>query len=333
MQRVIIIILFSSPFFVFSQQRSSYYNEYIERMNNKLNLKVEFDNDVESYKFGNNNSGYTIKPNTSYRNTISINYRYITFKVGFSPKYLSNKNTIAKGETQTFKLQSDIYIKNWMQTIEYSRVSGYYVDDIFSSGSEITINDDNIIILPHLKTKNFSGITRFKFNPDFSLKALLNQQEIQRKSDGSFVPSLTWNFFEMYDNSSVKDINSFSLVFNAGYYYTYVLNKKWYSTLGLSPGLGLGFNKLTEKTESGDITSKNNDLVFNINGHLGLGYNSESFFGGLAFRFLGTSRDDNSPIQFQTTRGIFQIFVGYRFKTPKFIEEGMEYIEEKNPLF
>lgn len=302
-------------------------------MNNKLNLKFELDNDIESYEYGDKNAGYTIKPNTNYRNTISANYRYITFKLGYTPKYLSNKDTNIKGKTKTFKLQSDIYIRNWMQTFEYSKVSGFYVTDIVSSSALEPFSKDDIIILPHLKTRTFTGITRFKFNPDFSLKALLNQQEIQRKSAGSFVPSLTWNSFKISDKSSIQDLKSFSLVLNAGYYYTYVLNEKWYSTLGAGPGFGIGFNELITKSDEGNIKIKNNDLVFNINAHLGIGYNSKSFFGGLALRGIGTSRDDNSVIQFNTLRGIFQVFIGYRFKSPKFIEEGMDWLEDQNPLF
>lgn len=333
MQRVILILLFYFPLFAFSQQNASYFSSYFEKMNNKLNLKYEIDNDIESYKYGNNKNGYTIEPNTNYRNTISVNYRYITLKVGFSPKYLANENTDIKGKTNTFKLQSDIYIQNWIQTFEYQKISGYHVTNIFNSDSDISSDFDEIIILPHLKTKSISGITRYKFNPDFSLKALLNQQEIQTKSAGSFVPSFTWNYFEIYDKSSVQDVSSFSMIFSAGYFYTYVLNEKWYATLGLSPGLGLGFNKLILKSENEEITTKNNDIVFNINAHLGIGYNSKSFFGGLALRATGTSRDNSSIVEFDTLRGIFQIFIGYRFKTPKFVEEGMDWLEQENPLF
>lgn len=333
MQKFILVLFFCSSAWVFSQNRATYYNEYIERMNNKLNLKFELDNDVESYEYGDKNSGYTIQPNTNYRNTISANYRFITFKIGYSPRYLSDRNKDVKGKTQTFKFQSDIYIRNWMQTFEYSRVSGFYVTDIVSSPVMEPFSSDDIIILPHLKTRNFTGITRFKFNPDFSLKALLNQQEIQRKSAGSFVPSLTWNSFKIYDKSSIQDLKSFSLVFNAAYYYTYVFNEKWYSSLGVGPGIGFGFNELITKTDEGNTATKNNDLVFNINAHLGIGYNSKSFFGGFALRGIGTSRDDNSVIEFNTFRGIFQIFVGYRFKSPKFVEEGMDWLEDQNPLF
>jgi len=220
-----------------------------------------------------------------------------------------------------------------MQTFEYSKFSGFYVTDIVSNSALEPLTEDDIIILPDLKTRNFRGITRFKFNPDFSLKALLNQQEIQRKSAGSFVPSLTWNSFKISDKSSIQDLKSFSLVFNAGYYYTYVLNEKWYSTLGLGPGFGFGFNKSITKSDEGNTTTKNNDLVFNINAHLGIGYNSKSFFGGIALRGIGTSRDKNSVIEFNTTRGIFQIFIGYRFKSPKVLEDGMDWLEDQNPLF
>ncbi len=47
---------------------------------------------------------------------------------------------------------------------------------------------------------------------------------------------------------------------------------------------------------------------------------------------MATTRRDNEIIQFDTFRSHFQIFIGYRFKAPKFAKESVDWIEEKSPI-
>jgi hypothetical protein len=92
------------------------------------------------------------------------------------------------------------------------------------------------------------------------------------------------------------------------------------------------FNRLKTKTEEGLIESNNNEFIFNINSHIGLGYNSKSFFAGLALKGIATTRADNSVIKFNTQRSSFLLFVGYRFNAPKFMKKSFDWVEDKNPF-
>ena len=333
MMRLFFLLFFSLPLLVYSQENISLSNsEYIEIMNNKLSLKLGIDNDIESFEFKDENLNYLIEPNIDLRTELSIHYRFISFSIGYTPKFLSNNNKDLNGETKVFKIQTDLYLKNWIQTFEYYKVKGFYLTDLKGSENLNLPEDIQFLILPDLKTVTIRGVTRYKFNNNFSLKALTTQNEIQRKSAGSFIPSLTYSYFEITDKSTFQDLNSYSLIINTGYFHTFVINKKWYSGLGISPGLGIEFNKLITRTDNGNIYSRDNDLVFNLDTHLGLGYNSKSFFGGVDLRFIATTRDENSIIEFDTLRGLFQIFIGYRFNSPKFLKESVDWIEDQNPL-
>ncbi len=329
----IFIFLFSLPLLVLSQENISFSNSnFIEKIDNKLSLKLDIDNDIESFEFNGENLSYRIEPNIDLRTELSVHYRFISFRIGYTPQFLSNNNEDLKGKTKVFKIQTDLYLKNWVQTFEYYKVKGFYLTDL--KGNENFSLPDGIefLILPNLKTVTFRGVTKYKFNNNFSFKALTTQNEIQRKSAGSFVPSLAYSYFEITDKTTTQDLNSYSLILNTGYFYTFVINKKWYSGLGISPGLGIEFNKLITKTDNGSIFSRDNDLVFNLDTHLGLGYNSKSFFGGIDLRFLATTRDENSIIEFDTLRGLLQIFIGYRFNSPKFLKKSVDWIEDQNPL-
>ncbi|MCD6544587.1 MAG: DUF4421 family protein, partial [Flavobacteriaceae bacterium] len=215
---------------------------------------------------------------------------------------------------------------------EYNSTKGYYIDDYEDNSKPVNLINDDITIAPHLETKTFTATTSYKFNNDFSFKAIYNQYEIQRKSAGSFIPSFTYTHFTLSDKTSPQDLKISGVILNASYFYTFVINKKWYSSLGLSPGLGMEFNKLQTMTEEGLIKTNNSEFIFNINSHIGIGYNSKSFFGGLALKGIATTREDNSVIKFNTQRSSFVFFIGYRFRSPKFLKDSFDWIEDQNPF-
>ncbi len=331
-KKIHLFFLFLSVFSFAQNTEESYDFGYIETMENKLNVKLELDNDIQSFRFDDEIISYTIKPNTSLRTSISGNYRFLTLRIGYSPKFLEGANSNLKGNTQVFKLNLFLFVKNWMQTFEYNSTKGYYIDNYEDTSQPINLLSDDIIIVPNLKTTTFSTTAAYKFNDNFSFKAIYNQYEIQRKSAGSFIGSLTYTYFSLADKDSPQDLKINGVILNASYFYTFVINQKWYASLGLSPGFGMEFNKLKTKTEEGLIDTSNNEFVFNINSHIGLGYNSKSFFGGLALKGIATTRADNSVIKFDTQRSSFILFVGYRFNAPKFLRKSFEWVEDQNPF-
>jgi len=333
MIKPILFFLFSIPSFIYSQNSPNFSDaDYIEKMDNSLNLKLDIDNDIQSFEFDDGATSYNIEPNTSMRMSLSVNYRFISFRIGYSPKFLSNDEEHLKGKTKVFKFQADMYMKNWMQSFEFSSVKGYYISNYEDTNNPIDPGYGEFVILPDLKTFTINGTTRYKFNKNFSYKAIFNQNEIQRKSAGSFIPSLTYGYFQISDNRGIQDLDTFGIILNTGYFYTFVINQKWFSSFGLSPGLGIEFNKSTTKSDEGNLVLENNEIVFNLDSHLGFGYNSESFYAGTNFRMIGTSRSDNSIVKFNTARGIFLLFVGYRFNSPEIVKEGVDWLEDQNPF-
>lgn len=327
-----LLIIFLSIYSFAQDSIDNYDFGYIETMQNKLNIKFELDNDVQSFRFDNEIISYTVKPNTGLRTSISANYQFLTLRIGYSPKFLESHDSGLRGNTNIFKLNLSIFVKNWMQTFEYNSTKGYYIDDYEDTSQPINLMNDVITIVPHLGTKTFTATTSYKFNDDFSFKAIYNQYEIQRKSAGSFIPSFTYTHFTLSDKTSPQDLKISGVILNASYFYTFVINKKWYSSLGLSPGLGMEFNKLQTMTEEGLVKTNNNEFVFNINSLIGIGYNSRSFFGGLSLKGIATTREDNSVIKFNTQRSSFVLFVGYRFRSPKFLKDSFDWIEDQNPF-
>ncbi len=324
MKNIIFIIIFSVSLYSYAQGNVTIIDSvYFESMRNKFNVKLEFDNDIETFEFNDIDNKYSVKPNTSLRTLIGFNYRFLSLKIGFSPKLFKSKDYDEKGDTRVFKLSFDVFYKKWIQTFEYSDMKGYYIENLFDE-------NNNYIVLPNLKTQVIRGITRYSFNDKFSLKAVRNQIDIQRKSAGSFVPSLMYEYFKISDNTNLIKIQSVNFIVDVNYIYTFVINKKWYTNVGLAPGLGYGFNKLTEG-EGGNETMSN-DFILNFKSLISLGYSSKYFYGGITYKLIATSSVDDSVINFDSLRSIINISIGYRFKPPKAIKNSFDWVEDRTPL-
>ncbi len=333
MIKSILFCLGMIPLLAYSQEESKALDDlYFESMTDNLNLKLELDNDIETFEFNDDNSNYSVRPNTSLRMSIAVNHKFLTLKVGFSPKFLESDDSDKRGSTSVFKISGDIFLGNWIQTLEFSNIKGYYIEEVGDFNSFELSDDSEFILLPHLTTRTFRGITRYNFNNNFSFKAMSNQNDIQRKSAGSFLPSFTYEYFKISDKTSIQDLKSVNLILNAGYFYTGVINKKLYTNLGIAPGLGVGFNRITTEEEDNIIINRSTEFILNMNALIGLGYNSKSFFGGVLLRGIATTRADVSIIKFDSVRGIFKVFIGYRFKPPKFVNQSFDWMEDKNPL-
>ena len=333
MKKILFFFFLSCRLLMYSQVDSLFSNSnYFETMQSKLNLKFELDNDLETFEFDSDAISYSVKPNTDLRMSFALNHKFLNLKIGFSPKFLRGDSDL-KGNTKLFKLHMDFFfLKKWIQTFEVSNVKGYYIENITEYGSLNNNPDIDYLILPNMQTKIFRGITRYNFNNDFSIKAMLNQSEIQRKSAGSFVPSYTYEYFKLTEPDSFYKLESVNFILNAGYFYTLIVDRKWYANIGAAPGIGLGFNKLRTEQEKDNNSEWSSDFIFDMRGFIDLGYNSKFFFGGVSFSGIGTTRSDTSVIKFDSVRSVFKVFIGYRFKAPKFVNKSFDWIENVNPL-
>ena len=332
MLRLILISILSVPLFCFSQENISFLDStYFETMRTKLNLKIGLDNDIETFEFDDGDFKYSVRPNTDLRMIIGLNHKFLNLKIGFSPKFLASDESSKKGSTKVFKIALTMFIKKWVQGFDYSNISGYYIEDI--SDIDLSLSEKmDYVILPDMRTIKIRGSTSYKFNDKFSIRSILNQSEIQRKSTGSFIPGLVYEYFKISGKSSILEIESVNLILTAAYFYTFVLKKNWYFNLSAGPGIGVAFNKLLNEDVDGKTTSWTNAVIFNLGSHLGFGYNSESFFGGISYRINATTQDKNSVVKFDSVQGIFNIFFGYRFKSPKVVDRSFNWIEGKTPV-
>jgi len=174
------------------------------------------------------------------------------------------------------------------------------------------------------------------FNKNFSLKSIYNQSEWQKKSSGSWVPSLDYDITFLTDkiNNRKSKNTQYNIGANIGYFYSWVIGEK----VNISPHLVLGFggkfSKYYDTLEDGSRMNKENKQFLTVKFGTGIhiGYNSDRFLLGGKINFDGYSYDEakNYTVENNTLFGL--IYIGYRFPPPKAIKENYEKLQKKMPI-
>lgn len=127
---------------------------------------------------------------------LAVNYQFLSFALTATPQFLpGNQDDDRRGSSQIAGFDANLQFDKWIQALSYRRVRGFYLNKASDFVEDWDPKLDNYIPFPDLHYQNFYGLTGYKFNPDFSLKALSTQPERQRKSSGSLLPMLWYRYF------------------------------------------------------------------------------------------------------------------------------------------
>jgi hypothetical protein len=179
-------------------------------------------------------------------------------------------------------------------------------------------------IRPDIRTINLVLSTTYALNYGrFSLKAPFVFSEAQRKSAGSPVFGASFAYYNLSSDSStvpvpvqdvfdenlhLRDFTALSLVFNAGYMYTFVYKKHWFLNVGGIPGISVSTGDYQT-----DVRRRRNAYVSYLIKLTGsLGYNGPRWFGGL--QVLGDINQERvgPRLPIISGHGKTKFFVGYR---------------------
>jgi hypothetical protein len=313
-------------------------NSYYKNTLDYINLKFDIDSNSERFEVNNNTFDYDIRPNASIVSRLSFNYKFLSLSYSYIPKFIpGNNDDDLKGKTKGKSFGLNLNFNNWIQDLKYGNVKGFYIENSRDFENPWIEGTTPYIQFPDLEVTSFSGSTSYKFNSNFSIKAISTQTEIQLKSAGSFMPGLLYSFYNIDNKSSSQSSSqrskNFEILSNFGYYYTFVLNKNWYASAGISPSIGFSYTDLLTRLPEEYVNTHYSSAVYRINGKGGMGYNSERFFAGFEIFAFRSFKDDNSPaVKLTTTNNAFQVFLGYRFKAPAKFKEFVKKIETKIPL-
>lgn len=315
------------------KNKSDYYFIAIDTL---INIKATVSSEDEWFVLKGDNFKYDIRPNFTLATSIGVSYRFLSGSYSYIPKFIpGNNDNNLKGKTKAFVFKLNTIFNKWGQQLAIGQTKGFFLANT-SDFDPSWQQDDPYIQFPDLKVRFLRGNTFYKTNPNYSINAVATQSEIQLKSSGSFIPALDYSFYNIDNKSNdtaqktSQRSQNFDVVLELGYFYSFVLNKKWYAAVGLVPGIGYGYTKLTTRYPEENLITNYDNIIYRIKEAAGLGYNSIRFFTGCEFRLSQSLRNDNLPTVKQvSSRLYFQVFAGYRFNAPKFLKKSVNYIEDK----
>jgi hypothetical protein len=306
------MLFFASVFGCFAQ-KDSLQNSYFKSYNDKITTSIYYLDTSNNFQIGFDSDGQKkyidLIPNRQEQIGISLNYKFIDVTLGFAPKFFDvNKDN---SNSKLFSFNTRFYYKKWMQSFTFINQKGFYA-------SEENISVD----FPRMRSTKIGGTTSYIFNENFSFKALINQNEWQTKSSGSFIPSFSFYYTNLNlnnePNSSNGDVYVFSLA--PSYFYNFVISDRVLIGAGIAAGAGIN-----------DIDGDTSAL-YELDLNLKLGYNTDRFFAFASLNTLNFIQNDKAATRLNDNISTVRFSVGYRFDTPDKVKEIYEKVNEKTGL-
>lgn len=346
MRFIIQLVFIFSTVSLFSQENEGEINHALNhhydinyRVNyfDKMIFKVDINSDVDNFYIPKLNISNDVQsnfsPNEDLKLRFSFDYKFLGLTYSFSPDFISEKDNI-KADTRTLDLSFKFfYSDRWRQEVIFKKITGFTLQNPDKLTSIAVFND--------LQINTFGGKTFFILNPNFSYRAYESQTERQIRSAGSFIPSISYYLSNVFANNpnnaeiSLESIKSWDILFQTGYMYNLVIDKKWFSTFGIHPGLGINtstnyyFNSTTNTEE---IVNNKLSLNYNFDFNFSIGYNHKNLFSGLKANYKNFQYDDALKTEVLSTNFNIGIYVGYRFGEVKPIKKFFEKLEKKYGL-
>ncbi|ANW96126.1 hypothetical protein AXE80_07475 [Wenyingzhuangia fucanilytica] len=300
---------------------------YIVDLNKKITLKLSTSNKTESFSVKSPQQKFELAPNTEFITKLGFNYRFVSFSIKLPTEFIHHYNHDRKGKSKLFSFDLDIFIKRWHHYLSYNKTKGYYITNTKDFISDWDPKTDQYLQFPNLHYTAITGISSYVMNPNFSLKFVTNQNEKQLKSTGSFIPSISYQYYIIDDketlttNNSTQQSKTLEIVPEIGYHHTHILKENFYISGGAIGGAGYKNLQLTTRSLDNSIQSTSHNIIMQAKAEIAMGYDNEYFFSGLklAKTWNQELRKKSSTTYFHNEL-FFRFFIGYRFKAPKKID-------------
>ena len=247
---------------------------------------------------GDDGTSARYRPVNKYILKLSVQFRGLDIGFGLTPAFINPERDQENARLQNMNFR--LFLGRWMQTFDYYDQRGHFGE---LEGFEV--------YLPGLETRKIGGTTAYVFNPNFSFRALVSQNEWQRRSAGSFVPRFVayYTRYKLDFDDNVSRSHSWDFGMGPGYHYNWVLGENWMFSAGNTTGIGFNFLK----DDGQNTTSLMWETIFRG----GVSYNSDRFFGGVDASYAFLEHGRVREVRVDDRIYSIQAYIGYRIKAPK----------------
>ena len=324
--RIIIIlfcVLFS--FSSFSQKdRKDYDTNYLKEFSHNFypytftNIK---NHNIYLSNLENESAWVNYSPNSPLYLGFGFDYKWATFSYAFPIQSKADK----KGSN--FNFFYGMSRRKFRFSLMYQQYQGFFKDDPNIPGDWFDHNK-TLPFRADIKDYILQGTFFYIFNNrKVSYRSSFLYLEKQLKSAGSFTagtnfnisgitsdsslipPKLDTSFGEEIKKQKVLDVN---IGIKVGYIYTWVFHKNWHVSAHFSPTLYFNKDRLLEKGASGiNVSNLEKSIFFGTDFRLVLGYDNDTYFGGLLFLNSNTKQDFTKS-SFSTDYSVIELYFGKR---------------------
>ena len=331
MKRIIVVIIlcFTGTLHLKAQDSTAIVS-YVDKIIIKANLNTQ--RDVFTSNYDNNETDFKITTNDNLRLFLSLDYDFIGFSIGFDPNFLNeNNDNDLKGKSSFSDFRFRMFLGKWVQSMHYGETKGFYIENTEDFIPDWNEGTDPYIQFPNLKKTSYGMTTAYVFNSNFSYRNLVYQTEWQKKSAGSFVPKLYYNYNELsFKTENVSSIEKFyNLKLELAYYYTFVIHENWFIAPYIAPAAGVRFSKTKTERDNETFSTDETHYPLSLSKGLQLGYSSRRIIFGLNInnQFNWFREDSVTAITEDRIYGL--VYFGYRFDAPKFLDNTFNWMYSK----
>lgn len=319
-QSILFLIVFLSPFFPTLQAQdfptdTSYYETFPGQINGRFyfsrkytGLKIK---DTEA------DQDFLYMPNTTLNMGVGATYKNLTLNLAYGFGFLNPEQ--GKGETKYLDAQAHIYPRKMVIDLFLQLYKGYH---LLPEGLGAAAGD-NFLTRPDMKMQKIGASVQYVFNHGrFSYRAAFLQNERQKKSAGTFLLGAEMYGGLAHEESNLipdvliddrsrnfKTIRFFELGPNAGYAYTWVIEKHFFITASAAANLGVGYS--THHGENGRHTQWGVNPNFFLRGFAG--YNSKRWSVNANYVHNNVRLPENGGFTNAMMTGNYRVNFIYRF--------------------
>lgn len=282
---------------------------YIQPFENKIALRSYLSMKFISMEKEVDGLTKTFKPNTplSLGFGIAVNNTIIDLSYGYGLKFMKETE---KGNTKALDFQIHNYGRKFIIDLFAQEYQGFYTADAA---------DKNIQLYPDLKIQKYGAFGQYVFNnKKYSYKAAFKQNEIQLKSAGSLLLGGGVYFTKIDADSSFvhqskNELRNFQFGVSGGYAYTWVINRRWFTSGSTTMGVNVGTEKIN------DFGKKKIELYPTFFPRVAVGYNKENWSLGLSYinNLIFSSFSDNDAQNIGLSSGNFEISYIWRLRNKR----------------
>ncbi len=303
---------------------------YYINIDDYFNLSADLETDFESFQLKGEGFEYDIRPNFEYVNLVGIDYRALSFFISFKPNLGVNSDNDLKGKSEHTGFGFSFNTSKMINHVGYSFAKGFYLENTLDYDPNFIENSSPYIQFPDLEVTSFRGSHAFKTNPNFSYGAFSVQMARQTRSAGTLAPGLSYNYYKINNGTGAQRSTNLEILFNLPYYYTHVIDQKWYGNVGVIGCAGMTNTWLTTTINGEDFKSNINSFIMRGSAILGLGYNSKGLFAGVEGKAHRRFQNQGGTGVKEEIDGFsFRVFVGFHIKAPHFINRAYDKFEAK----